>query len=97
MGFYPDSSKQAQKVIYSRNTNKVYHSSLAFNNSTATQTTSQKHLSVILDSRSALNDHLNSVLSKTNKAIGLLWKLQNILPKPVLMTIYKAFVRPQID
>ena len=30
-------------------------------------------------------------------SIGLLRKLQIILPKPVLMTIYKAFVRPHLD
>ena len=89
MSFNPDFSKQAQEVICSRKTNKVYHSPLIINNSTITQT--YKHLHVILDSRLTLNDLLHSVLSKTNKAVGLR-KLQNILPKPALMTIYKVFV-----
>ena len=29
--------------------------------------------------------------------IGLLRKLQNILPRPAIKTIYKAFVRPHLD
>ena len=37
------------------------------------------------------DEHLISVQSKTNKTIGLLRKLQ------VLITIYKAFVRPHLD
>ena len=86
MSFNPDSSKQIQEVICSRKTNKVYHSPLNFNISTVTQATSQKCVSVIVDSRLTFNGHLNSVLIKTNKAIRLLCKLLNILPKPALIT-----------
>ena len=96
MSFNSGSSKPAQEVICNRKTNKLYHSPLIFSNSTVTQT-SQKHLRVTLDSRVTFNDHLNSVLSKTNKVIGLLRKLQNILLKPELITIYKDFARPQLD
>ena len=32
-----------------------------------------------------------------NKSIALLWKLQTILPRPTLLTIYKAFIRPHLD
>ena len=49
--FYPDTIKQAQEVICSRKTNKVYHYPLIFNHSTVTQTLSQQQLSVVLDSR----------------------------------------------
>ena len=34
---------------------------------------------------------------KINKTIGLLRKLQNLLPRIALITTYKAFVRPQLD
>ena len=64
--------QEAQEAICNRKTNKVYNSSLIFNNSIVTQTTSQKQKSVILDSRLIFNDHLNIVLIKVNIAIGLL-------------------------
>ena len=37
------------------------------------------------------------ILSKTNKTIGLLRKLQGLLPRQALITIYKVFVRPHLD
>ena len=37
------------------------------------------------------------VSSKINKVLELLQKLQNLLPRSVLTTIYKAFVRLHLD
>ena len=61
------------------------------------KTFSQKHLSVILDFKLTFEEHLNNVLAKVNKAVGLLRKLRNILPRTTLVTIYKAFIRPHLD
>ena len=41
--------------------------------------------------------HLETVLCKINKTIGLIRKLQNLLPRTALITLYKAFVRPHLD
>ena len=57
-------------------TKKVNHSFIVFKNIAVIQTTFQKHLGVIIDSRLTFVDHLDSVQSKLNKAIGLLRKLQ---------------------
>ena len=35
--------------------------------------------------------------TKINKTIGLLHKLQNLLPRTALITIYRAFVRPHLN
>ena len=37
------------------------------------------------------------VLNKVDKTIGLLSKLQNILPKSALLTICKMLIRPHLD
>ena len=37
------------------------------------------------------------VTTKINKAIGLLRKPQNLLPRTALITIYKVFVKPHLD
>ena len=34
---------------------------------------------------------------KLDKGIGAIKKLQNILPRQALLTIYKSFVRPHLD
>ena len=42
-------------------------------------------------------EHIQNVLNKVSKTIGLLSKLQKILPRPPLITIYKSFIRPHVD
>ena len=61
------------------------------------QTTSQKHLGIILDTRLSFEKHLEIVLCKINKTIGLIRKLQNLLLRTALITLYKAFVRLHLD
>ena len=40
---------------------------------------------------------MKNILNKVNKTIGLLRKLQNILPRGPLLTICKSFIRPHLD
>ena len=56
--FNPDSSKQAQEVIFSRKTKKISHSSLRFKNSIVSQTLYQKHLSIFIDAQLTFQEHL---------------------------------------
>ena len=97
MSFNPDPSKRAQEVIFSRKLKKVPLPPLVFNNANVSQCKSQKHLGITLDPKLTFEEHYKTVLSKTNRTIGLLLKLQNLLPREVLITIYKAFVRPHLD
>ena len=87
MRFSPDPSKQAQEVIFSRKTRKENHPPLTFNNNNVSETNSQKHFCVVLDKLLPLEDHLKMILNKVNKTIGLLCKLQNILPRSILLNI----------
>ena len=40
---------------------------------------------------------MKEIISKVNKGIGITRKLRSILPRNALLTIYKAFIRPNID
>ena len=95
MNFNPDTTKQTQKVIFSRK--KKVHPLLLFNNAIVTRTSSQKHLGIILDNQLKFEDHLKIVSGKISKTIRLLRRLQNFLPRAALITIYKAFIRPHLD
>ena len=87
MSFNPDPKKQAQEVIFSRKPKAISHPSLVFNNDNIIQVTSQKHLGIILDTRLSFEKHLETVLCKINKTIGLKLKLQNLLPSTALITL----------
>ena len=97
MSFNPDQSKPAQEVIFSRKLKTVPHPSITFNNNPLSLCPAQKHLGLVLDSELTFNEHINHILSKVNKSIGLLCKFQSVLPRSSLLTIYKTFIRSHFD
>ena len=97
MSFNPDRSKQAQEVIFSRKTSIQSHPVLTFDNSPVTKTTHHKHLGLILDEKLNFKEHLKEKMSKAYKGMAALRKLQNIIPRNSLLTIYKSFIRPHLD
>ena len=96
MSFNPDPSKQAQEVIFSRKLQKSVYPPLHFNNIAVTQSTTQKHLGMLLDVKLDFQGHLKNIYSKVNKTICLLRKLHDALPRLPLLTIYKSFIRPHL-
>ena len=61
MNFNLDPAKQAHEVIFSRKAKEIYHPPLVFNNTSVSQSSSQKHLGVILDSKLIFDEHLKMV------------------------------------
>ena len=93
MSFNPDPKKQAQEVIFPRKLNKPNHPSLNFKNTVVIQSANHKQLGMILDTNLDFQEHLKDKLSRNSKTTGLLRKLQKILTRPPLLTIYKSFIR----
>ena len=58
MNFNPDPTKQAHEVIFSRKAKEIYHPPLVFNNTNVCLPSSQKHMGVILESKSIFDEHL---------------------------------------
>ena len=54
----PDPTKQ---VIFSRKAKEIYHPLLVFNNCSVSQTSPQKHLSVVLDNKFIFDEHIKMV------------------------------------
>ena len=51
------------------------------------------HPGLNLDSKLSFNEHINDKIHPANKGVGLLGKLQTILPRASLLIIYELFVR----
>ena len=56
-----------------------------------------KFLRMHLDTKLKSQEHLDNIISKADKTIGLLHKLQAVLPRPSLVTFYKVFIKPNRD
>ena len=95
LNFIPDPSKQAQGVIFSGKPQKTIYNQVYFNS--VKQVPSQKHLGMYLNTKLNFQEHVNNILSKVNKTIGLMRKLQAFLPRQSLVMVYKAFLRLHLD
>ena len=52
---------------------------------------------MFLDSKLNFIEHLKTIFQKTNKTIGLLRKLQTLVPRAPLIKLCKSFIRPHLD
>ena len=56
-----------------------------------------EHLDLLVDKRLAFDRHVEEMILKDNKGIGLITKLRRYLRKNYLLTIYKVFIRSHLD
>ena len=97
MSFNPDLNKQAIEVRFSIKCNKENYLPSQINSTDVKITDSQGHLGLILNSKLNSNEHIESKITKCNKIIELMKKLFLTLSRESLLTIYKSFVRPNLD
>ena len=50
-----------------------------------------------LDKKLNFEEHLSKVETKVNESVGIIRKLQNVLPRSALLTVYKSFIRPLLN
>ena len=73
---------------------KINHPPLFLNNIQVSQFLLQTHRDIIFYEQLARCKDLKMMTLKINKTTGLLPKLQNLLPRSTLITVYKAFLKP---
>ena len=97
MSFNPDITKQAQEIIFSRKKNNTSHPSLYFNNIPTQRKSVQKHLGLFLDEKLSFLEHTDEKIKKATVGVNLMGKLNLLLPRSSLLTVYKCFIRPHLD
>ena len=97
MIFNPDQNKPIKEVLFSKKIEKGIHPILFFNNIQIDKCSNEKHLGLILDEKLSFKKHINEKINKAMKIVGTVKKLNSILSRSSLLTIYKSFVRPHLD
>ena len=97
MIFNPYLTKQGQEVTFFIKTKKLIYPSLSFNNISLKNRIFQKHLGLTLGVKLNFVEHIKNITQKINKTIDLLRRLPQNLPRLSLLTIYKTFLRSQLD
>ena len=95
MSFNPDLSKQAREVIFSCKSSSIDYPAVTFNNSSVARTPCQKHLGLYLGGKLNFSHHIKDKISKACKSV--IRKLHYVLPRHSLLTIYKSFIRSDLD
>ena len=90
-------SKQAVENQFSRKFNPVDTLHAYFNNLAVASCETHKHLGILLDNRLAFDRHVEEMILRANKGIGVINLLRIYLPTNSLLTIYKGFTRPHLD
>ena len=96
MVFNPDTSKQAQETVFSRKANASNRGTVYFNDAPVIRENIQKHLGLFLDSKLNFFDHINEKIKKATEGVNVIRKMNLLLPRSSLLTIYKSFVRPHL-
>ena len=55
-----------------------------------------KYLGVLIDENLSLKNHLDCVITKISKTIGMIAKLRHFVPSFVLTNIYKSLILPYL-
>ena len=97
MSFNPDPSKQAVEVHFSCKINPLDTPPIYFNNLAVAGCETHKHLGLLVDKRLAFDRHVEEMILRANKGVGLITRLRRYLLKNYLLTIYKTLIRPHLD
>ena len=97
LNFNPNPSKQTKELLFSQKISSKPYPSLYFNDNPVHQVQLRKHLGLFLDQKLSFDEHIQCILIKTHKIIGMIRKLQPIILRAALLTIYKSFLRPHLD
>ena len=98
MTFNPDKPlKQAQEIVSARKANASNHGTVYFNNLRLIRVNVQTHLGLFLDSKLNFFDHINLKILKATNGVNVVRKMNLLLPRSSLLTIYESFVRPHLD
>ena len=57
----------------------------------------QKHLGLFLDEKLSFLEHIDEKIKKATVGVNLMHKLNLLLPRWSLLTVYKCFIRPHLD
>ena len=74
----------------------LVRSTLWIQHAVATSKT-HKHLGSLSDKRLAFDHHVEEMILRANKGIGLISRLRRYLPRNSLLTIYKVYISPHWD
>ena len=70
--------------------------SLNINNTNIERVTEFNYLGIIIHQHLKWDSHINKIALKISSATGIIYKLKNIFPQNILITLYNTLILPHI-
>jgi hypothetical protein len=93
MSFNPTKTKF---MVVSNNHQEQYPL-LSLNGAKLERVNTYRQLGLYFNEHMNWADHIDKLISKASKKIGLMWKLSNSIPRFAVKNIYTAYIRPQLE
>jgi hypothetical protein len=93
MSFNPTKTKF---MVVSNNHQEQYPL-LSLNGAKLERVNTYRQLGLYFNEHMNWADHIDKLISKASKKIGLMWKLSNSIPRFAVENIYTAYIRPQLE
>ena len=92
-------SINTEKTFYMSCTNKPLSENfnIVLNGETIDCRSSEKYLGLILDNNLSFKPHIDYVCCKISKALGIIYRSRDFLPKSVLVSLYYSLVYPYLN
>ena len=94
MVFNPDKTKY---MVVSKAPRETLYPLLYLNGISLEKVHNYPQLGLHLNDRMNWDEHINHVINKASKKIGVIWKLSREIPRFAVENIYTTFIRPQLE
>ena len=84
-------------MVFSNMNYNVEDITIYMNESILLHTNHSKFLGVHIDESMSWKYHIGDVCSKVSQVVGILYRLRNLLPEKILLTIYNTLFLPHIS
>ena len=83
-------------LTFTNRKNDITPSSIIMNGGIVKPVQQTKLLGITIDNNLTFEQHIFNISNKISKSIGIMYKIKNLVPKSVLVTIYYSFVYPYL-
>ena len=90
-------SKKTKYMIFHKHNKAVPNLKLSINGRTIDQGTRFNFLGLHLNSQLTWHTHIEEISKKISRVTGIIYKMQNILPSKILLSLYNTLILPHIN
>ena len=84
-------------MLFHKHNKTVPNLKLSINGRTIDQVTRFNFLGLHLNSQLAWHTHIEEISKKISRVTGIIYKMQNILPSKILLSLYNTLILPHIN